>query len=153
MTLKLILDAPQRVYRPGDTITGNVKLSSDIEQVDLVLQSIAKTKTKHATSHGRASLLHESHPLPVPATEADKSGGAESSLSFAIELSHKVGQVKDFAPPGTKVQEYGSHWNYENQWKEYPGYQDQADHPLPPTCRFGPRGLGRSQNVTSNTAL
>lgn len=142
MPLKITLDEPHRVYRPGDTITGKVELRGHTGNLYLVLQGVAETKFS-VTRTCRALLLHESYTLlELNEESAKEASDGEGVIPFAIPIPECTQKIDVSSTHPVKGSHPSDSWTSEKRWEgwdQHDHYQRESGHPLPPTCKFAVR--------------
>ena len=138
------LDAPTRVYKPGDNITGFLELANNTKKLPtLVQQGIAKSKSvfpNRGTCRGRTLLVWQRIELQQSNEQQSADGSTNKTFRFSSLIPLECTEIPFFVPkPPMKGSDY---WDYPWIWDWNAQFlsKDTASPPLPPTCKFGPAG-------------
>ena len=142
MAAQLTLKNPERAYRPGDIISGHVKLHRPLASPCIIVKGIAKSMVRSdgqfdkAHRRGHAILLYEKFPL----------SSEQREIPFEITIPERAVSVESVPIPPNKNRSY---WDYEEKWKEEdPSWKSQHGHLLPPTFMsqgIHPKGFPRAE--------
>ncbi|KAK3707367.1 hypothetical protein LTR37_012211 [Vermiconidia calcicola] len=143
---KVSLDEPTHVYQPGDTTTGTVELLKTAAAIpSLELQGIAKAeiKCKDSISRNGTVVVLQNIPLQAAPAGATVSEPVYELYSFtAVVPSSSELFPAHVASPSGRI-EKTKYWYLSADWPDGRRWYGKTNTsaPLPPTCRFGPRGI------------
>lgn len=140
---KISFDEPQRLFRPGDVVKGKIKVnnfrSNDLERIHVILEGRAKTKITLQTANGK-HIYRARAPLVYQISSVER---IENQWTFSITIptsTQKLNHVAELLR--TRSRDLGLRY-WDHDWKDKQGYESNPGHVLPPSMRFGPKGVSK----------
>ncbi|PYH88431.1 hypothetical protein BO71DRAFT_403865 [Aspergillus ellipticus CBS 707.79] len=136
--LEVSLDQPDRLFVPGDTITGTVHnwaKPARPSSIDIILEGRSKTCTQAKSQSGfvnrsRVPLVYQVHHVEVPEPPS-----SEDPVRYAITVPDTV----DLDPTGAAAKINPSRFYWSKSWTEAAGYKHEPGHALPPSMMMPTR--------------